>query len=89
MNNLRYEWDEERKLTAIHRSPAARYYPTPEEIKMWMSSGSAPMPDDEPERCWTCGRADHCICPGCACNASLAPKTRYTRFKRVDPTGTE
>lgn len=91
MNN-RYYFDQERGLVTIQRSPNAHRYPTVDEVKAWMGSGSAPsrFDDEEPERCDTCGRASDCACPGCQCNASLRGTVQSPCFRRrTDPTGTE
>lgn len=74
---------------AIRRSPNARRWPSPDEVKAWMASGVAPTSYEDEldrERCPSCGRAGECVCPNC--EYCVIHGSQHTR-RRTDPTGTE
>lgn len=91
--NRRSYWDDERGMTVINRSPNARRYPTPEEVKGWIATGAMTFQeadDDELLRCPSCGRAAQCECPDCpfCCNGMPMAAVNNSR-KPSHPTGTE
>ncbi len=97
--NGRYHWDNERSLATINRSPNARDYPTPDEVKQWMAGSSVPY-TEEPDRCLSCGRAEQCECVDCRfCTDGIPDHNLWTTddleralddlFDPNNPTGTE
>lgn len=80
--NSPYSFDERRGLTAINRHPAARRYPSAEDVEEALRAEDifyAQDFDDDLLRCPQCGRAAECECDNCPfCKDGAPVESRQT-----------